>query len=297
MLIAQITDVHLGFKPGGADELNRRRLDRVLDRLRAMKPRPDMLLVTGDIADKGDDSLCYARFKQALSTLPYPAFPVLGNHDGRAGLLEHFPALPTNEGFIQYAIEDYPVRILVLDTVEEGRHGGAFCETRAAWLKARLDEQPDRPTIIALHHPPMDSGLSWMKEDPDAPWIRRLHDIVAAQTNILALLSGHLHRPVISSWAGTLIAICPSTAPLVMLDLDSLDPDAPDGRPMIVDDGPFYALHLWNGRGLVSHFDSVGDQNVLARFGPEMQPFLRMLRDERMRSGPSEPQTSGKGGS
>ncbi|HLL30764.1 MAG TPA: phosphodiesterase, partial [Allosphingosinicella sp.] len=30
MLIAQITDIHLGFEPGNPDELNRRRLDSAL---------------------------------------------------------------------------------------------------------------------------------------------------------------------------------------------------------------------------------------------------------------------------
>ena len=28
MLVAQITDIHLGFEPGNPDELNRQRLDR-----------------------------------------------------------------------------------------------------------------------------------------------------------------------------------------------------------------------------------------------------------------------------
>ena len=75
------------------------------------------------------------------------------------------------DGFIQYAIEGFPVRILVLDTLEVGRHGGGFCEVRAAWLRARLDEAPDRPTLIVLHHPPIATGISWMTENPDADWI------------------------------------------------------------------------------------------------------------------------------
>ena len=84
----------------------------------------------------------------------------------------------------------------MLDTLEEGRHGGAFCETRAAWLAARLDEAPERPTLIALHHPPIDTGIDWLTERPDAPWIARLHDVLVGRPNIVGMIAGHVHRPI-----------------------------------------------------------------------------------------------------
>jgi len=281
MLIAQITDIHLGFDRGNADELNRRRLDRVVASLRALEPAPDLLLVTGDIADQGDDAEAYARFKEAVSPLAFPVYCALGNHDGREAFARAFPSAPMADGFHQHAIEDGPVRILVLDTLEEGRHGGAFCETRADWLRARLEEAPERPTLIALHHPPIESGLSWMTENPDAGWVRRLEAIVASQGNVVALVAGHLHRPVTTLWSGTVLAVCPSTAPQVALDLGDIDPDRPDGRPMIVADPPWFALHKWNGRTLVSHFDTAGPHEVLASYGPALQPLVRMLIEEK----------------
>jgi 3',5'-cyclic AMP phosphodiesterase CpdA len=281
MLIAQITDIHLGFDPGNPDEVNRQRLDAALRALREMVPRPDLLLATGDLADTGDDSISYARLKDAVAGLPFPVFYALGNHDGRAAFRAAFPDLAMPDGFLQYAIEDHDLRILVLDTLEEGRHGGAFCEVRAAWLRARLAEQPDRPTLLVLHHPPIESGLSWMTEDPKAEWVKRLEAIVAANDHIVALIAGHLHRPVVTLWAGTMLAVCPSTAPQVALDLDGIDPERPDGRPMIIADPPCYALHLWNGATLVSHFDTAGDRDILARYGPELQPLVRMLMAEK----------------
>lgn len=54
----------------------------------------------------------------------------------------------TVDGFVQHAIEDWPLRILILGTLEEGRHGGGFCEVRARWLAERLSEAPERPTLI-----------------------------------------------------------------------------------------------------------------------------------------------------
>ncbi|HEU0099772.1 MAG TPA: phosphodiesterase [Allosphingosinicella sp.] len=281
MLIAQITDVHLGFEPGNPDELNRRRLDCALRTLAAMVPRPDLLLATGDLADTGDDSESYARLKQAVADLPFPVFYALGNHDGRDAFRANFPDLAMPDGFLQYAIERHDLRILVLDTLDEGRHGGHYCETRAAWLRARLAEAPGRPTLLVLHHPPIESGHSWMTENPQAEWVKRLESIVAAHSNIVAIIAGHLHRPAVTRWAGTTLAVCPSTAPQVALDFQAIDPEVPDDRPMIVADPPWFAIHVWNGTTLVTHFDTAGDHEILARYGPKLQPLVRLLAAEK----------------
>jgi 3',5'-cyclic AMP phosphodiesterase CpdA len=281
MLIAQITDIHLGFEPDNPAEFNRKRLDQTLRTLAVMKPLPDLLLATGDLADTGDDEASYRRLKRALAGLPFPVRFCMGNHDGRDAFRKQFPEVPTADGFVQYAIEDYPLRILVLDTLEEGRHSGGFCETRAAWLSDRLAEQPQRPTLLVLHHPPIDTGLSWMSENPDAEWVKRLHGIVSRHSNIVAMISGHLHRQVVTLWAGTTLAVCPSTAPQVALDLASIDPDQPDGRAMIVADPPAYAIHYWNGSQLVSHYDTADEHTVLARYEPSLQPLVQMLLAEK----------------
>jgi 3',5'-cyclic AMP phosphodiesterase CpdA len=281
ILIAQITDVHLGFDQGNPDELNRRRLDTVLRTLGGMVPPPDLLLATGDLADTGDDSLSYARLREAVAGLPFPVHYALGNHDGREAFRANFPDAPMPDGFHQYAIEAGSLRILVLDTLEEGRHGGAFCETRAAWLRERLAETPGRPTLLVLHHPPIESGHSWMTENPEAEWVKRLEAVVSAQDNIVAVIAGHLHRPVVTQWAGTTLAVCPSTAPQVALDFQPIDPDRPDDRPMIVADPPWFAIHHWNGSRLVTHFDTAGDHEILARYGPGLQPLVRLLAEEK----------------
>jgi Icc protein len=281
MLIAQITDIHLGYDRDDPGELNRRRLDAVLDALTGMTPQPDLLLATGDLVEDPSDVASYQRLREALDGLPFPVRFALGNHDSRDAFLSVFPEAETSDGFLQYAIDGGPVRILVLDTLEEGRHGGAFCEGRAAWLRARLEEEPERPTLIALHHPPIESGLSWMTERSDAPWVERLWEVVADADNVVAMIAGHLHRPVTTRWAGTTLAVCPSTAPQVVLDLEPIDPERPDGRAMVVADPPWFGLHLWTGAGLVSHFDTAGGHDVIARYGPELQPLVRMLAAER----------------
>jgi len=115
---------------------------------------------------------------------------------------------------------------------------------------------------------------------PHEPWVAELEGAMAGHGQIVGLICGHIHRPIVTSWAGRQLAICPSTAPQVALTLLPMDPDVPDGRPMIVADPPAYALHYWNGQALVSHFDNSDDHVVLASYDAGMQPLVRSLMAE-----------------
>ena len=280
MLIGQITDIHLGFDPGNPDEFNRKRLDRTVRALMEGRSRPNLLLATGDLVDRGDvDS--YRRLAEALGGVGVPVHMCMGNHDERANFREVFPDVPTVDGFIQYVVPLAGVRLIVIDTLEEGRHGGSFCETRAAWLADRLAEDPDTPVIIVMHHPPVEVGIDWMNTHPDEPWVRRFAAAIAGKPQVKALICGHLHRAITAPWNGVTVSICPSTAPQVALDLTPIDPDIPDGRPMILADPPAFALHRWTEHGLVSHFDTAEDHVTLARYDAGLQPLVQSLIGER----------------
>ncbi len=280
MLIAQVTDIHLGFEPDNPAEFNRKRLDQVLSHLMAMTPKPDLLLATGDIVDRGDSD-SYRRLKTAFSQVDFPVWPCLGNHDIRTNFAEWFPEVPFVAEFCQYEFDAGPLRVLVLDTLEEGRHGGAFCEARATWLTARLSERRGVPTAIVMHHPPVEVGIEWMNTHPDEPWVETFRQCVTGQKQIAAIICGHLHRPITCQWEGTTIAICPSTAPQVALDLAPIDPEVPDNRAMIIADPPAFALHWWNGAQLITHFDTADEHVMLAKFDAGLQPLVRSLIGER----------------
>jgi 3',5'-cyclic AMP phosphodiesterase CpdA len=280
MLIAQITDIHLGFEPDSPGEYNRQRLDRVVGELAAMEPRPDLLLATGDLIDRGDRA-SYERLAEAFSELPFPVHYALGNHDVRATFAEVFPEARFDAGFLQYAIETPAMRLLVLDTLEEGRHGGAFCETRANWLSMQLDAEPERRTLIVQHHPPIEVGIAWMNTDPAEPWVERLAACLRGRSNVIGLICGHIHRAVTAHWEDLVVATCASTAPQVALDLRPIDPDRPDQRPLIVADPPGYALHWWNGRELVTHWQTAEDHTVLASYDANLQGMIQHMLAER----------------
>ncbi|WP_439534769.1 metallophosphoesterase [Polymorphobacter sp.] len=278
MLIAQVTDIHLGFQPDDPAELNRKRFDDIIETLLALTPRPDLLLATGDLTEHGTIT-SYQTLKAICDKLPFPVLPALGNHDSRANFCAVFPDSPLVDGFMQYSYDAGPLRILVLDTLDEGRHGGAFDSVRARWLDARLAEDA-KPTIVVLHHPPIDTGNGWMTEDIDAAWVLRLRAVIERHAHVIRLVTGHLHRGIVTGWGGSTLAVCPSSAPQVAIDFRSIDPDVPDGRDMIVAEAPGFALHYWTGRDLITHFGSGGDHPVLARYNARMQPTVRHILAE-----------------
>ncbi|MEY2884977.1 MAG: hypothetical protein RL490_2701 [Pseudomonadota bacterium] len=281
MLIAQITDIHLGFQPDDPAELNRRRFDEVIASLRALNPPPAALLVTGDMSESGSVA-SYETLKSVLDTLPFPALPAIGNHDDRGNFCHVFPDAPLVGGFLQYALDLGPLRIVVLDSAQDGRHGGQLDARRLDWLAGTL-AQSAKPTILVLHHPPIETGNGWMTEDISAPWVQALRLIVTANPHVIRLVCGHLHRAMVMAWAGSTLAVCPSTAPQVAIDFRALDPEHPDGRDMIVAEVPGFALHYWTGSDLITQFGSGGDHPVLARFNARMQPSVRHIVGERRR--------------
>jgi 3',5'-cyclic-AMP phosphodiesterase len=283
VLIAQMTDIHVGFAPHEQpEELNLTRFRATLKRLLEGPNRPDLLVLSGDITDHGDAE-SFAKTAELLKDCPFPVLPLVGNHDSRAGLLGAFPQVDAAEGgFLHYVVDaGMGLRVICLDTLEDGRHGGAFCELREAWLAERLAEAPDQPTLIFMHHPPVVSGIDWMDPAPNEPWILRLHAVLEGHSQILAIHCGHLHRQITSHFAGIPLGVTPSVAPLVAMDLTPIDAANPDERELITTEPPTYALHRWDGISLVSHYERVGDWQVLARFNPGLQPMIEGMLAER----------------
>ena len=278
MLIAQITDIHLGFEPGRADEANLQRLNQVIDTLLSMTRLPDGMIATGDLTEHGAaDS--YATLRRALERCPWPVWLIPGNHDVRTAFCAAFPLMPVDDGFVHYVVDSGPLRIVMLDTLEEGVHGGSFCERRAAWLEAQLAAAPDRPTLIVAHHPPIETGIDWMTAHAGDAWVGRLAAVVRRHPQIVRIVAGHIHRPIVADWAGTTVWVSPSTAPQVTLELGAVPP-MPDDRPMIIAEPPGFSLHLWTGTALVSHAGMADGGPVLARYDDRMRPTVERIRGE-----------------
>ena len=254
--IAQITDFHVATAGSVLREDYRtdRRLERAVEHLNRLQPRPDVVLATGDLVDRGTAEE-YAEVKARLDRLAMPYLIIPGNHDRRDTMRAAFADLgcfEVDSEFLHYAVDDYPVRLVALDTVIPGHTGGTMCQPRLDWLERTLAAAPERPTVVFMHHPPLRSGIARMDtEGFDAT--PALRQVIARHPQVEAVLAGHIHRAISRRFAGTLLATCPSTSHQLDLDLSQQE------RLAIVLEPPACMLHVWFGPddGLVSHLSFV----------------------------------------
>ena len=213
MLIAQLSDTHI--KPEG--RLAYRRVDtalflaRAVEHLRGLDPRPDVVLVTGDLVDAGLEEE-YVRLRRLLAPLPMPVYLIPGNHDAREPLRRVFGGDGTKftgERFnnLHYTIETHAIRLIGLDTLVPGQGGGRLGPERLPWLEARLAEAPARPTLVFMHHPPFKTGIQGM----DAQWLddgAALGALIRRHPQVEGVTCGHVHRAIHApSLAGNQIRI------------------------------------------------------------------------------------------
>lgn len=250
MLIAQITDTHVragGAKAFGDGADTTARLRAVVKRLLALDPRPDVVLATGDLVDTGSAG-DYDQLLDVLAPLPMPVLPIPGNHDHGDGMRAAFPAVAQriDAPHFHYAIDDFPVRLVAVDTTEARRVGGILCPERLAWIDTTL-KASRKPTILFMHHPPFDGGAE-VNPDMRCEGGDLLGTIVRRHPQVEAVLCGHLHRSIVRRWSGTVAIVAPATAPLLEFKASGASPE------FWVDTPPMFALHLWRPGGeLVSH--------------------------------------------
>lgn len=263
MLLAQISDLHIQHGGPHADLIRAEsHLRDCVAALNALNPRPDLVVITGDLTERGKPEE-YATLDELLGTLQIPFVLIPGNHDSPANLRAAFPDhdyLQGDSPFVQYAIESHPIRILALDTTVPGKSHGRLCRDRLDWLAARLAEQPGRPTVILMHHPPFETGIRQMDalgllEGRDA-----FADVIRPHANIERILCGHLHRTMMCRVGSTVASTCPGTAHQIVLDLT--DPGVLDFNF----EPPGYQLHWQGASGLVTHHAVLGQYPGPYRF-------------------------------
>jgi 3',5'-cyclic-AMP phosphodiesterase len=256
-LLAQVTDMHVK----AVGKLSYRVVDtgdslaRCIEHLLKVPQRPDAVLFTGDLTDFGRADE-YDNLRSLLAPLPMPVFLMPGNHDNPEGMRAAFPEhtyLRQRPGRIDYVIDDFPVRLVALDSTVPQESGGALLPAQLEWLDETLAAAPTKPTVVALHHPPFWTGIGHMDRiglvNP-----RALEGVIAGHPQVERVVSGHLHRAIITRFGGTIASTCPSPAHQVALDL------ADDAQSRFVMEPPGFQLHLWReGASLITHTGAIGD--------------------------------------
>ncbi|HEY3492806.1 MAG TPA: metallophosphoesterase, partial [Solirubrobacterales bacterium] len=155
-LLAQLSDLHIGGSENGFDPVPH--LEAVVEAVRALPNRPDAVLVSGDLTDDGAAE-GYLVARELLGRLEVPLYVLPGNHDDRGRLRAAFGLPGQGDEPIRYSVDVAALRLVVFASNVPGQDPGRYDAEQLGWLDAELGAEPDRPTLLALHHPPLATGI------------------------------------------------------------------------------------------------------------------------------------------
>jgi Icc protein len=209
-VVAHLSDPHLigggGLHYGVIDNVDH--LRRTLDRLAAVRPAPQALVFTGDLADRGEPE-AYATLRSIVepfaAELGAAVVWTMGNHDEREpfarGLFDSDDAGPQDR-----VHEVDGLRIVALDTSVPGHHHGELTSDQLAWLADVLATPAEHGTLLAMHHPPLPLPMLRAAELIELHDQQALADVVAG-TDVRGILAGHLHLSTWSTFAGVPVSV------------------------------------------------------------------------------------------
>jgi 3',5'-cyclic AMP phosphodiesterase CpdA len=208
--VAHLSDPHLigagGLHYGVID--NVANLRRALDRLAAVRPAPQALVFTGDLADQGAPD-AYATLRSivepAAAEMGAIVVWTMGNHDERApfarGLFDS-----DHDGFQDRVYEVDGLRIVALDTSVPGYHHGELRPEQLSWLADVLAAPAEHGTLLAMHHPPLPVPMLRAAELIELHDQQSLAEVITG-TDVRGILAGHLHLSTWSTFAGVPVSV------------------------------------------------------------------------------------------
>jgi Icc protein len=235
-VVAHLSDCHIG-----ATDDAPARLRRALDHIAACTPQPDVLLLSGDLADHGLD-VEYEVVAQLLSTVTIPLVTCPGNHDVRTRFVHHLgPAESVTD------VADY--RLIALNSLVDAAEGERIDHGELTDESLRLLHEAlttERPTFVALHHPPVDLHIDLM--DPiKLTTAQRLAEVLTQHDNVIAVLVGHAHTMAATTFDGVPVLVGGGLVSTVTTDAEDL-PRIDYTQP------PTIALHVLEDNHLVTHW-------------------------------------------
>jgi len=253
MRIAHLSDTHLMTGPAAAEPALG--LERAIDGVLGLEPRPDCIVITGDLTERGHPEE-YAALHAILRRCRIPVHLVVGNHDKPVALAEEFGGTPClGGGSATNYIVDYPdATIVVLDSRVPGRKEGILGAGRLVWLDEMLSKRTDVPVFVCVHHPPVPVGIPYLDS-------MRLTDgeafaaVIKHHPHVARVLCGHVHRSISVPFGGSLVTIAPSTYRQSVLRMHDNKP------PGYLAEPTGFLLHLAEGGECVTHLVSVSQSD------------------------------------
>ena len=241
-LLGQLTDLHI--RVGRDDVEGARRVTATVAAAAAFAPALTAVVITGDIAENGTQRE-YERARELLAPLTMPIQVIAGNHDDPEALAAAFGTET------RWTARAGSLRVVGCDTTVPGTDGGALDGDRLLWVAERLAEDT-APTILAMHHPPVDTGIQAMDEiGLPAADRAALGEVLAASPHVRRVISGHVHRAATAMLGGCPVVLCPSAERQLALDLAGGDDVEFTAGP------PGFMVHVAQDGDIVSHVQPV----------------------------------------
>lgn len=207
--ILQITDTHL-FADTKSTLLGvntYRSYQAVLDAIEAQGEDIDLIVATGDLVQ--DQSIAaYQSFADGIKRLSAPCVWLPGNHDYQPAMVDALKIAGISSA--KQVVIGNEWQILMLDSQIQDAPHGELSEYQLDRMKACLENNSERTTLIMLHHHPMPSGCNWL----DQHRLRNSHilaDYLKGHHQVKAMLCGHIHQEMDEYWHGIRFLATPST--------------------------------------------------------------------------------------
>lgn len=231
--LLQLTDLHL-FADRGAllKGINPwHSLTQVLETMRTRKFEFDHLVLTGDLTHDGQRRT-YEQLRDALGEWSDRTWAIPGNHDERSHVGEVFnlpqPSAdaPDLNDRVTFAFPAADWRVIGLDTLVPGELRGELGREQLDWLERELARHATSPTLIFLHHPPVDVHSGWLDKIglTDRQDLCRL---VESSPEVKLIACGHIHQRFQAHIGSATLLAAPSTSVQFRPGTESLVCDDP----------------------------------------------------------------------
>jgi 3',5'-cyclic AMP phosphodiesterase CpdA len=212
--ILHISDTHLLAGARGLFNAvdSAKHLRTLFEEFEASGGRPEAIVFTGDLADKGEPEAYEALraiVEPVAERLGCQVIWVMGNHDDRAAFRSKlFGEVPTMRP-VDRVYDVNGLRIITLDSSVPGFHHGEVSPEQLDWLAEELSEAAPHGTILAMHHPPVPSvlDLAVSVELRDQPALAE----VLEGSDVRSIIAGHLHYSSTATFAGIPVSVASAT--------------------------------------------------------------------------------------
>jgi 3',5'-cyclic AMP phosphodiesterase CpdA len=278
--IAHLSDTHLlaggKLQYGAVDTVHH--LAMALERLGRIDPVPQAIVVTGDLADRGEPE-AYAQLRSMIEPVAERMGAqivwCMGNHDDRSAYARGlFGSDPTPEVMDRvYDVDG--LRIVALDTSVPNYHHGEISDEQHAWLASVLAEPAPLGTILAMHHPPIAVPMLPAAAIIELDGQDRLAEELRG-TDVRMILGGHFHYSSYGTFAGIPVSVASATCYVSDIAPDQRFISAVDGEQSV------NVLHVYDDT-IVTSVVPTHDSVEVSGFGADVAPLVAAMTFEERR--------------